>query len=274
MAKNFDNIKLLCFDIDGTISCDHNVIKPEIRDELIRLQSIGYKFVLNTGRSKLDVCSFMEKSNFYTDAIVLNGACIIDKNGNSYDEENIKKDSAKLTYDILKKYKVPFVCYYPDKNIEVEGEKTIKEVMLKDRKELDDDAIDFLNMFEHCPITDFKNILKIEAWSLDKNLISLIKSELLDIDNITVVSSMGFNIEITAKTVNKAKKLLEYANSLGCDKSNVLFFGDSENDKPVFDEFDNSVYVKNERQIFDFNTKFKTESCKDGGVEKFLKEHF
>ncbi len=274
MEKTLDKIKVLCFDIDGTISCDHNAIKPEIREEFIRLSNLGYKIVLNTGRSKPDVNIFMRNSDFVCDAIVLNGACIVDKDNKSYSEEFIDENSAKTVYDILKKKNLTFVFYYPDKNVEVCGSKTIKELILKDRDKQDDGMDGFFKLFAHEEIVDYKRVLKIETWIVDDDLNNQIKRQLSSLENITCVSSMGFNLEISSKTTNKANKLLEYTNNQGYSKENVMFFGDSENDETVFAEFDNSVYVTNQRHDFDFKTKYQVPSCKDGGVERFLKANF
>ncbi len=273
MEKTLDNIKILCFDIDGTISYNHKGIKPEIREEFLRLKKMGYKIILNTGRSKVDVEAFMKSSDFYSEAIILNGACIIDENLMPNDEEYIDEQSVRNVYDLLRENNISFVCYYSNKNVEVPGKKSIREIIINDREE-DEQLNDFFDMFVQEEISNFKQILKIEAWILNLDVNSQIRDKLSKIDGVTCVSSMGFNLEITSVKTNKAKKLLEYANKLGYTKNNVIFFGDSENDKPVFDLFENAVYVKNERQDFNFYTKFKVESCKNGGVEKFLKSNF
>lgn len=273
MEKILDNIKILCFDIDGTISCDHKAIKPEIREEFLRLKSLGYKIILNTGRSKVDVKDFMKNSDFYTEAIILNGACIVDENFNQSKAEYIDENSARSAYGTLKENNISFVCYYSDKNVEVVGKKSIKEIMLNGR-ETNEQLDDFFGMFAKEEVNNFNQILKIEAWILDLDDNSQIRDKLSKIGGVTCASSMGFNLEITSEKTNKAKKLLEFVNELGYTEDNVIFFGDSDNDKPVFDLFKNAVYVKNERQDFSFNTKFSVKSCKDGGVEKFLKSNF
>lgn len=270
MAKNFNNIKLLCFDVDGTIAVGANKMLTETRKELLRVRDLGYKILLNTGRSKPDLLSFMRENDFYTSAIILNGACIMDENFNIFDEEYMDEDSIKEIIKVFKKYNLPFVSYYSDKILT--SDNAYMEIMYKNFSK--SDLSDLANRMILEDISDYKHVLKMEACFKDLDLVKVVKEELSNINNVNCVSSMGFNLELTSINVNKGEKLLRYIEELGYKESEVMFFGDSENDAAAFDLFENSVYVKNNKHDFSFNTKYKTLSSIDNGVGIFLKDNF
>lgn len=270
MAKIFNNTKLLCFDVDGTITTGANKMLTETKEQLFRVRDLGYKILLNTGRSRPDLLSFMRENNFYTSAIILNGACIMDDNLNVIDEEYMDEDSVLKISEIFRKYNLPFVSYYSDKILC--SDSAYMKIMYKNFSE--SDLTDLANGMLFDDISDYKHILKIEACFEDLDLVKEVKEKINNINNVNCVSSMGFNLEVTSNNTNKGKKLLKYIEKLGYKETEVMFFGDSENDAAAFELFENSVYVKNNKHDFYFDTKYKTLSSKENGVGLFLKNNF
>ena len=72
-------IRLLAFDVDGTLCHEKNEISKPLKSVLTILQKQGMEMVLATGRPLVDLNAFRQKNNFYTPAVFLNGAAILQK---------------------------------------------------------------------------------------------------------------------------------------------------------------------------------------------------
>lgn len=267
-------IKVIAFDVDGTLTCSNNELNPFLHQKILGLMDQGIHVVLCTGRPYEDLKAFQNKNDFYTHAIILNGAVMLDPDQNMHNFKYMDQTIAQNVCQVLQSLDLPFVCYTETKNIEYSCSKmSYGDVMLM-RLGQDSDLHDLLNSFT---LVDdqfkYEKIFKIETVFEDLSTIDQAREALETIEGIHVVSSMNFNLEITLSKTNKGKSLLEYVESLGFDQSNVLVFGDSENDRTMFELFPHCVFVANEENDFDYPAQYRCKSCQENGIYEFLEQN-
>lgn len=267
-------IKVLAFDVDGTLTCANNELDPSLRQKLVVLSKKGMHIVLSTGRPYEDLKAFQNKNGFYTHAIMLNGAVMLDPDQNLYNFKYMDQMIAKQVCQVLEHLDLPFICYTKENNIEYPCSKmSYGNVMLmrlgqnSDIRNLLDSFVLIDDQFDH------EHVFKIETVFEDLTEIEKARKALETITGIHVVSSMNFNLEITLSSVSKGQSLLEHIESLGYDESEVLVFGDSENDRSMFERFTHCVLVENEENDFEYPSLYKCNSCKDNGVFDFLEQN-
>lgn len=270
-------IKMLAFDVDGTITAGNNEITPRLRAIFDQLEKKGLKLVLATGRPYEDLYPLKKKNDFFPATVLLNGAMVRDEKDNKIFAHYMSSDLVEAVCKILQQFDVPFVCFTKDKNVVYQNSKqTYGQVLglyLPDSELEMHGLIDSLVSVEK---TDFnyEETLKIEALFEDMSLVDQAREALKDVTGIDVVSSMNFNLEITPDYINKANALQEYVKYEDINEDEVMVFGDSENDRSMLEAFKYSVLVKNPNNDFKVNTKYIARSCQEDGVAEFLENYF
>ena len=206
-------IKMLAFDVDGTITASNNEITPRLRAIFDQLEKKGLKLVLATGRPYEDLYPLKKKNDFFPATVLLNGAMIRDEKDNKIFAHYMSSDLVEAVCKILQQFDVPFVCFTKDKNVVYQSSKQtygqVLGIYLPDSELEMHGLIDSLVSVEE---TDFnyEETLKIEALFEDISLVDQAREALKDVTGIDVVSSMNFNLEITPDYINKANALQEY----------------------------------------------------------------
>lgn len=92
----------LFFDVDGTLidSYHHNrIITPAVRSELARVQSLGHKIFLSSGRPPLQINSALLEPGF--DGCVLINGGLVEIGGKTIYEERMPEELARKLADFL-----------------------------------------------------------------------------------------------------------------------------------------------------------------------------
>ena len=242
-------IKMLAFDVDGTITAGNNEITPKLRAIFDQLEKKGLKLVLATGRPYEDLYPLKKKNDFFPATVLLNGAMVRDEKDNKIFAHYMSIDLVEAVCKILQQFDVPFVCFTKDKNVVYQSSKQTYGQVLGIY--LPDSELEMHGLID-----------------------SLVSVEETDVTGIDVVSSMNFNLEITPDYINKASALQEYVKYEDINEDEVLVFGDSENDRSMLEAFKHSVLVKNPNNDFKVNTKYIARSCQEDGVAEFLENYF
>lgn len=270
-------IKMLAFDVDGTITASNNEITPRLRAIFDQLEKKGLKLVLATGRPYEDLYPLKRKNDFFPATVLLNGAMVRDEKDNKIFAHYMSSDLVEAVCKILQQFDVPFVCFTEDKNVVYQSSKQtygqVLGIYFPDSELEMHGLIDSLVSVEE---TDFnyEETLKIEALFEDISLVDQVREALKDVTGIDVVSSMNFNLEITPDYINKANALQEYVKYEDINEDEVMVFGDSENDRSMLEAFKHSVLVKNPNNDFKVNTKYIACPCQEDGVAEFLENYF
>ena len=269
-----NKIKILAFDMDGTLLNNKGVLSEVNKACILRALEKGYHIVIATGR----VYSALPKDVMQVEGIryviTSNGAHIVDMNTKETIYSNLltrQAVEAALPWisdpDIMREV---FFGHdvYADKHCMDDLERygivspKSQQYVLETRK----------------PVEDTIALVKEHAERLEN--INLIFSdeekrkryweELSSHSGLTVVSSMPFNIELGGATTSKASALNALAKRLGLGHENIMSFGDSTNDAQMLSAAQIGVAMGNAVQELKEMADYITSTNEEDGVADAL----
>ncbi len=236
--ENIDKkkIRLLAFDLDGTLLDPTSHVTLRTREALERASRAGYVLALATGRVYTSFPADIAEIDVLDYAVSSNGAHIVDlKTGSTVYESLIPAPAVRrimgwLTApDIMTEVFFGHNAYmsrhcaehFEDYGILTDRR---KHYMLTTRAQVDD--IGAL-IEEH--IAELEN-LKLDFGDYDRQL--AVSDEIAKDPELTVVcyQHLGLGVEISGSATSKATALSELCSMLGFTSENLMVFGDSNND--------------------------------------------
>ncbi len=243
------DIKILAFDMDGTLLNSEKMVSRGTSLELERLSENGVQIVLSSGRLHKSIEAYAHILPFKTSIVATNGSVDYKMNFHFYGVNEfyrLKGTTSLNTYS-----RVP---------------KNIKDTI---------DIIEYNNIKEikeSCENNSYFKVLLVEE---DKKYIEEVRQELSKIDKIKISSSWTNNIEIVPEGVNKARSLKYLCKNLGLDLNNLMSFGDNNNDIEMIEESKVGVAMSNATNELKQKADFITDYDNDhDGIMKFLKQYF
>jgi Cof subfamily protein (haloacid dehalogenase superfamily) len=244
-----EKIKILAFDMDGTLLNEKGVLSPANEACILRAMEKGYHIVIATGRGY---------SAFPTDVLGItgirymissNGAHIVDQHTHETIYSNL------LTREAVEAA-MPWIAD-PD---------LMREVFFHHQVYADRHCMEDLPRYgvlteksqsyvraTRKPVEDAVALIREYADHLENiNLLFPNQEkrfrywkELREIKGLTVVSSMPYNIELGGATTSKATALKALAELLGLSHDNIMSFGDSTNDAEMLEAAQVAVAMGN-----------------------------
>ncbi|MDK2981512.1 MAG: hypothetical protein PWQ55_1859 [Chloroflexota bacterium] len=221
-------IKLLAFDIDGTLIGADLTISPYTKDVLTRLRGKGVLTTLATGRILPAVKAYADELEIEIPLVMSNGSVLQDRHGRVAALSSLPLEVVQATIRVARQEKRDLVLYIQDQmyiekltdNIaptygvmmgnglhEVGSWEAFGDQMAETSKCVIPDHFNEQNLFDTEPIL---------AEALDGRAVTLRTSPTL--------------LEVQPKDVTKAKGLAKLAESLGISMQQVIAFGDYNND--------------------------------------------
>ncbi|MBR0149822.1 MAG: HAD family phosphatase [Synergistaceae bacterium] len=227
------DVRLIAFDLDGTLFNDKKEITPETVRTLEQAASMGVEIVPATGRFWGAVPENLKALNFVRYAITLNGAAIFDvKASKTIAEFTIPIERAEtlcrvsdglgVVYDFVAGGKGYMRRDLYERLAEVMvGEWQVK--IVRDMRSPVDDVYETLKAHS--------GVQKMQIYTLDKDLrANLLKALPVVFPDMLFTSSVPNNIEINDTRANKGGALEFVAGLLGIPIESTLAFGDGLND--------------------------------------------
>ncbi|WP_027333929.1 YcsE-related riboflavin metabolism phosphatase [Mycoplasma elephantis] len=223
MNKIFDKIKIIAFDIDGTIlTYRQHLIHDKIKKMFKTLKDNGYIIVIATGREYNTVTNIMPQIT--ADYLIGgNGTFIYDLNKQTEVWNNyINIDSTK---DIVNKLKDEM------SNIFITDSKAIHAI-----NKINTDNWFWSKYTDKIKLLDFNNvdkntISKIEIFHDFENALNKIKKAMNEINSpLEITASWSRGTFISNKNVDKIYAIEVIAKKYGYNLENVMAFGDGAND--------------------------------------------
>lgn len=262
-------MKLLVFDVDGTLSLDGMSITKATIDSIQKRLDIGDVVAIASGRPYSGInkyLSLFKGENKY--AIGSNGAIIQDKDGNVLGRNGLLFEDFLEIYD-------KYGQYIDDRGGQIYAYDKDGGVITFKKTSWTDDEI----MYNSVPVTiidrnslDSKEtILKImicanpkvfESFNLDNE----------DKEKYNIVPSDPKYIELVHKDTDKATGVAILATKLGIEKEDIYCFGDQQNDYLMIKRF-NGVAMGNAIDDCKKVAKYVTLDVQSDGVSYAL-EHF
>lgn len=267
------DIKLIITDVDGTILTDDKKMPQEVVKAIFKIKEKGILFGVASGRAKLTIDKVMPKYGIgdCIDCVVgLNGnvVSIKDKVNTYYPLDNKQLSYA---YENSKHFDDISFCVYDDKINILYGDKvnsTVEEVIKIN--EYDFQIVDMDKWLDN------KSYLKCMYIGTNEALMKIYDEvKLIETSGIRFLKSSTRMYEINSTKVSKAFGIKKICEALNIDISNVMCFGDSENDVEMISEAGVGVCMANGddcvKQIANYTTK---RDNNHGGLAYFLNDYF
>lgn len=271
--------KLLAIDMDGTFLKDDRSISEINLNAVKKIAQSGTKVVVCSGRVPILLKPILEEINENQPFIALNGSLIFDHNGKKIyvakiDENILFKiiDTLRIDFDNVyyhffhgdiacsERFENIIKRYY-ERNFLLPREKRIEFRILSDSKKY---------------IKENKcEIGKLEIYNEDSGLLQKIKDKLSNLDEIEIVDSGKFGLEITKKGVNKGSALEILAQHYGYSIKQCIAIGNDGNDLEMIKKAGIGVAVINAKSYIKSAANYITKRDNNNDavaetIEKFI----
>lgn len=263
------NIKLIAFDLDGTLLNGEHQLSEETIAAVNKVREKGVKVLIATGRMFCSAAPYAEQLGIVEPLISYNGALVVDpvKEEQLFHEpipfeiakkitKKVEENDYHLQLYIDDKLFVSQTNKYTDRYIDISG---IKAGVVGS-------LVDFLD-------TEPTKMLIIED---DEDRLIEIKNFLIEnfSDQIELSSSYYSFIEITKKDISKAVPLKTIAADLGIKREEIMAFGDGLNDLKMIEWVGRGVAMQNAHPELQEHADDTAPDHDDLGIARYLKKEF
>ena len=268
-------IKLIAFDLDGTLLNSKKEITPETFRVLELAASKGIEIVPSTGRFWHAVPANVKAIEFVHYAITLNGAEIFDvKESKSLGRFEMPVERARTLcrtfddLDVIYDFIADGQGFMKRELYERLPEVMVGEWQLKIVRDLRTPVDDIYH-----ELSTRKGVQKMQMYMSDKKLReNLLASLPIVFPKLLFTSSIANNIEINDLTANKGAALRFIADMIHIPVSDTIAFGDSSNDMSMIRDAGIGVAMSNATDEIKNAADYITLSCDEDGVAEGIKK--
>ena len=254
-----DKIKAVFFDVDGTLlSHRQNDVPKSTRDALHKLREKGILTVIATGRHMIEFSNLPVGDMDFDGYLMLNGQLILDSNRSVYAGTPIDEGEMKILAGIFKRKKIPFALVGANHRYINYVDDTVVRTQTEVKGIIPD-------------VGEYRGekIYQILAFVPDDE--KRVLEELLDECSITTWNDTG--IDIIPKGGGKAVGIQKFLDENGLDRSEIMAFGDGENDIDMLKFAGIGVAMGNGGDAVKAAADYVTDSVDENGIENALR-HF
>lgn len=270
-------IKMAGFDLDGTLLTDRKELTSRTRKALEKAIQKGVIVLVATGRPWMGVPEELQNLQGIRYALTSNGARVIDTGRNKVLFEHLLEPGpAKKALEICGKYDTLQEIYFDG-----QGYAQAEKMKYVERYHRNPSMWEYTRK-TRIPVEDLYSLLEQENRGLDK-----VQALFADMDerrraweelsmeeDLELVGSLGYNIEINARGVNKGTALVELGRMLGIKREQIMACGDGDNDTAMLREVGFGVAMGNAEEEIKQAADYVTLTNEDEGVayaiEKFI----
>ena len=270
-------IKMAGFDLDGTLLTDRKELTSRTRKALEKAIQKGVIVLVATGRPWMGVPEELQNLQGIRYALTSNGARVIDTGRNKVlFEHMLEPGPAKKALEICGKYDTLQEIYFDG-----QGYAQAEKMKYVERYHRNPSMWEYTRK-TRIPVEDLYSLLEQENRGLDK-----VQALFADMDerrraweelsmeeDLELVGSLGYNIEINARGVNKGTALVELGRMLGIKREEIMACGDGDNDTAMLREVGFGVAMGNAEEEIKQAADYVTLTNEDEGVayaiEKFI----
>lgn len=262
--------KILILDIDGTLLNSKKEITPLTLEYLLKIQEMGHKIALASGRPYPGMGQYAEKlklKEYGGYVLSFNGGKVVDlATMKTIFEKPIDKKYAKVIYEYALKNDLGMVTYKDDMVITgteiddyMQYEARLNNMILKRV----DDFLSYVDFdMTKCLLTAEAEV----AESHEKELARLLSPEL------NVFRSEPYFIEITRKGVDKAESIERLLDIIGMKREQSICCGDGFNDLTMVKYAGVGVAMGNAQSSVKDSADYITASCDEDGLVEVIKK--
>ena len=270
-------IKMIGLDLDGTLLTDRKELTPRTKNTLAEAIRQGVTVLVATGRPWMGVPEELRDFPGMCYALTSNGARVIDTaTGKVLIEHLLEPGPAKRALEICGKYDTLQEIYFDG-----QGYAQADKIRQVERYHKNPNMWEYMRR-TRIPVDDIYAMLERENRGLDKAQALFADmderrkawEELSREDDLELVASLGYNIEINARGVNKGRALVELGNLLGIPREEIMACGDGDNDTVMLREAGFGVAMGNAedqtKEAADYITLTNEEEGVAYAIEKFV----
>ena len=279
MEKKFDRTtyRIAAFDVDGTLVCYGEQIRPAVQESLIALRKSGIITVVATGRDELQMPPDLMKCFSY--AVTANGGCVSEPatgkliTGHPFSKELLLETMKTLKgmtgecilfrrgsmpgapfalKELFKKYPPGTKSIIPPKTGPLPGRPAPVP------------SIRVLAWYSPFPV------YKIKCYFRDSSRLQEAYERMQADKRLTVLLMDGDNLEITLGGISKALAIGELCSAIGMTQENVVAFGDSGNDEEMLQSAGYAVVMGNGEECVKPYADYLAPSVYDDGAAKAI----
>ncbi|SMC35025.1 Cof-type HAD-IIB family hydrolase [Sporomusa malonica] len=274
--------KLVCIDVDGTLLNNKHEITKRTKEILLKAHKLGVHIVISTGRMYTDAEYYSNLIGVKSPVIASNGAFIKEKdNGKVIYQDALGESLSLELLEIFYKHRTkPYFCtphkfYYG--NIMFKLFYIATKILGSRSNNLDMEYVFSWQQWREILCKEKDNIVKCEIIYRDAALIYELRNELKKIEQLEIVDSSKYNIEITRKGVSKGKAVAMLASLYNLKSEDIITIGDSENDLSMIEYAGLGIAMGNASDSVKQKADYITDSNDHEGVanaiERFVLEN-
>ncbi|MDE7312787.1 MAG: Cof-type HAD-IIB family hydrolase [Eubacterium sp.] len=258
--------KALFFDVDGTLVNFQGKMPESARAALIKAQQNGHQIVLCSGRSKIQIYSWLLELGF--DGIVAATGAYVECGGKVLYRHFMTKEELRTVTALLDEADA---CYSAQAgNRMITSAKHRERQMARFKNLGDEEMIDYI--WSHVEIADdlvqFEDIEKIVYYE-SKMPVQEIRERLSGMCDVTESSfeaDISDSGEITCSGINKAYGIQKYIEYAGIDREDTVAFGDGPNDFDMIEYAATGVVMGNAQETLKSRADFVTKGIDEDGL--------
>ena len=272
-------IRMVGLDLDGTLLNSRKELTAYTKHVITEAIERGVIVLAATGRPYIGVPEELMTLPGMRYALTSNGARILDtKTGETLVEHLLSQENAKKALEIFQKYDTLQEVYYDGQGYAEKDKLAHIERYHKNP-----------NMWEYVrtsrkAVDDIRDVMRRENRSMDKVQALFAKmderakawEELKQFQELALVGSLGYNIEVNSRGVNKGRGLLELGKLLGIRREEIMSVGDGDNDIAMLEESGLGVAMGNAdsevKQAADYITDTNDEDGAAKAIVRFVLE--
>lgn len=269
--------KMIGFDLDDTLLTSNKELTLYTKEVLTKAIRQGIVVLPATGRP---LCGLTEEIRNFPGiryALTANGARLLDmKEGTILYECLVPRETTEKLLNIFLQYDALVEIYYEGVGFAQEDKlqriheffprQAMAEYVLTTRKMVKD----VRRKFEETDLPSDK--VQAVFKTLEEKERAL-KEVLSKVEGIEAVSSLGNNIEVNVKGVNKGSSLVRLGEMLGIRREEIMAFGDGENDIAMMEAVGFGVAMENGLDAVKAAARYITASNNEDGVAKAIEKY-
>ena len=259
------DIRLIAMDLDGTLLNSRQQVSEGNRKALLAARAKGVHLAICSGRCACDIAGIAMESGLDDCALLsLNGLhCYDHFGGELFSDHLFSWETSRQIIDVLWKTEIVFACFLHNTVVAFHDEE--KKVW---HAHEDNPMKPRMLHRSECRLDDIDapGINKIVCITPDAKLLSSVRAQLEQIDGVGITSSWFDNLELIPSGFGKGTGVAEMAKRLGLDASQVMTFGDNDNDLSMIQWAGMGVAMENATENVKQAAKFITLNHNEDGV--------
>ncbi len=266
-------IKMVVSDMDGTLLNSNLEISQENLNAINDLREKGIRFCIATGRPEQLLKEYIDPLRMEDPIIMYNGSVI----GHPFQKEKLyelklDKEDVKSIIEYCEENDIICMPYSKDKIISKPNYRV--DFFEERNKNLEEkNKTVFEDIRDIDKIINENNINKILLIENDKEKYAKIKKMLATYPQFEIVTSQKGFIDINPRGASKGNALKVLADHFGYKLSEIVVFGDQDNDVSMLEIAGMSVAMANASVNAKKVSKYATVSNNDSGVAKWIRKH-